>query len=58
MIYYEFWDKVDRCWYLGKMVWYRYLIMKLIVDFYGKDNFLVDDIRRVPKSKIISENEV
>lgn len=52
MVYYEYWDKHAREWYLGKTVFWKYLYMKFIVWFYGKDNFSVTDIKRIPKSEI------
>lgn len=52
MIYYEYWDKNTREWCLGKMYLHKYLLMKLIIWYYGKNNFSITDVKRVPKSKI------
>ena len=52
MIYFEYWDKNDRQWYLSRIVWYKFLYMKFILWFYGKNNFSVSDIKRIPLNEI------
>lgn len=52
MIYYEFWDKTDRKWYLGKMNIIKYLLTKYQLWLLGGETDEISDVQRVSKSQI------
>lgn len=54
MIFFEFFDKTTKKYYLGQTKWYKYLIIKFLI-WYVKGDCDVSDVKRILKKDIIFE---
>jgi hypothetical protein len=57
MVYYEYWDKTDKMWCLGRMPFLRFVALKFLVWTYGGETAEISDLKRVPKWRIKYKDE-